>query len=61
MFTVTCVAYVLSQVTITIFNRSLTSFTVPVFAIRQSVAMSIVLIFCDIKPSYMAEVLSSLG
>ena len=56
MFTVTCVVYVLSQVTITIFNRA-----IPVFAISQSVAMSIVLIFCNIKPSYMAEVLSSLG
>ena len=43
MFTVTCVVYVLSQVTINTFNRAVTSFTIPIFAISQSVAMSTVL------------------
>ena len=61
MFTVTCVAYVLSQVTITTFNRVITSFTVPIFASSQSVAMSTVLISCDIKSPQIAIVLCSFG
>ena len=44
-FTVTCAAYVLSQVTITTFNRAITSFTVPKFVVSQSEAVSTVLIY----------------